>query len=227
MTLTSTLNFDAIAEAAAVTVSAPWDVSGVAPTGAAAAAVHGARGARWSSTDAYGRILYDFGSNQAGPLVLSWYMQIRTFSSANLYIAYVTDLLTGGTTQGDVRINATTNTISIRNGVTAVATSTATVSLDTIYRFEWRIDATANTQELRVYTGESTTPFITLTGAWSSDTTRLLAVGPYIVAAGGSVDYDTVRIADDWVGPFGTSAPVTAWRVYTSTGWEPVFAHSL
>ena len=228
MTVISVLDFDSIAEGAAVTVSAPWSALGVKSTAVAAASTHGARGARWSSTDAYGRIAYDFGVNQFGPVVLSWYMQVRAFSgSTPLYVASATNLPTGGSVLGHVRINVAAKTVSIRNGVTAIATSTPTLSLNTPYRFEWRLDATLSTQTLRVFAGESATAFIALAGAWSSDETRMLVFGPDIAATGGAVDYDTVRIADDWMGPFGSERPVTAWRTYTASGWKPVFVHDL
>ena len=227
MTVMSTLDFDAIAESATVTVSAPWSTSGVAPTGVAGAAVHGARGARWASTDAYGRIGYDFGSNQSGPVVLSWYMQIRAFSGSSHYIASAHSLVSGGSLLGDVRINTVARTLSIRDGFTAVATSAATISLNRSYRCEWRINVSGTTQELRVYEGESSSPILTLSGAWTSNLNRVLTVGPNTAAAGGAIDYDTVRIADDWTGAFGAEVLVTAWRVRTLTGWEPVFAHSI
>lgn len=148
MAIISTLDFDSFAEAATVAPSAPWSTNGVAPTATSAAAAHGARGARWASTAAAGRVQYDTGADQTGAHVLSWYMYIRDYASVNHYIAGVRSLTTGGTSQGDVRIN-TNHTVSLRNAANvAVATSSAMLAEDTLYRCEWRVHQTAGTQEL-------------------------------------------------------------------------------
>jgi hypothetical protein len=131
-------------------------------------------------------------------------------ATANLYLARIYSLPTGGTAQGDFRVN-TNGTVAIRNGNVAIATSTPTLSAGTVYRAEWRTNVTSTTQELRIYTGESTSPYITLTGAWSTATARTWAFGPADAAATGAIDYDTIKIADDWTGPEVISNPtVTA-----------------
>lgn len=206
MAIISTLDFDSFAEAATVAPSAPWSTNGVAPTATSAAAAHGARGARWASTAAAGRVQYDTGADQTGAHVLSWYMYIRDYASVNHYIAGVRSLTTGGTSQGDVRIN-TNHTVSLRNAANvAVATSSAMLAEDTLYRCEWRVHQTAGTQELRVYEAEATTAYLTISGAWTGTNTRVFSVGPHAAAADGALDYDTVRLADDWTGPFAPAS---------------------
>lgn len=201
MAILATLDFDGLGEAAAISLSAPWATNGVKPVATSAAAVHGDRGARWASTATAGRITYDMGADQTAARVWSWYMTIRDSSPQNCYIAGVLSLVTGGSSQGDIRINPD-HTVSLRNGGTQVALSTRTLSEDTPYRFEWRIHQSAGTQELRVYEGESATLFFTISGGWTGANTRVFYIGPNIAAPDGALDYDTVRLADDWTGPF-------------------------
>lgn len=218
MTVIDTLDFNAASDGA-YSASAPWTIVGAAPTVGAAAAAHGAKGAQWATTGSSGRLQRDSGSNQT-TLVLSFYARVDTFSSVNHYIAACYSLATGGSLQGDVRIN-TGHTVSIRNGSTAVATSSATLSTATWYRFEWKLNAAADTQELRCYVGESSTPLFTLSGAWSSDLTRVVSIGPNVAAAGGVISYDTIRVADDWTGAFAPPPSHTRFR-YDGSTWVPM-----
>jgi hypothetical protein len=207
MTVAAELNFDDQTPGANVTLTAPWSSVGTLPTTVAAAADHGALGARWASTGTSGRLQYDTGSNQT-VLVSSCYFNVRTFSTANQYISSVYSLTSGGAIVADLRVN-TSHTVTIRDSGTSVATSTATINSGFWYRTEWKLDSGANTQTLRFYEGESSTPLFTLTGAYTSDLTRVPAFGPNIAAAGGSVDYDTIKIADDWVGPEAPGVTLT------------------
>lgn len=200
MTVLETLDADALSDGT-FSPSAPWSTNGTAPDVAAGAAIHGAKGIRWASTGAAGRVMYDTGSNQATARVWSFYFEVSTFASAHQYIGAIYSLTTGGAIQADWRINNTTRTVSLRDSTTAIATSAETLSTGVTYRAEWRVSDSAGTQELRIYTGEGTTPTITLSGAFSSSTARVFAFGPTSAAAGGAIDYDTIKYADDWVGP--------------------------
>lgn len=199
MAIISTLDFESFAESANITLSAPWSTNGATAVATSAASAHGNRGARWASTSTAGRIMYDTGANQSAPRVWSWYMYIRAYSSANHYIATALSLTTGGSSQGSVRVDPA-HTVTLRNATpSVVATSTQTLAENTLYRFEWRVHQSGGTQELRVYEGESTTPHLILSGAWTGTDVRVFALGPYIAAADGALDYDAVRLADDWI----------------------------
>lgn len=200
MTVIATLDFNATADGA-LSASAPWATNGVAPVVGAGAALHGAKGIAWASTGTAGRLTYDYGTNQTGLIVLSTYFRVDTLSTANHYINAVYNLASGGSLQGDWRINPADQRVTIRNGGTAVATSSVSLAAATVYRAEWAINPTAGTQELRIYAGEGTTPILTLTGAWSSASTRVWSVGPNVAAAAGAITYDTIRVADTWTGP--------------------------
>lgn len=197
------LLFDSMTDGSPVSLSGNWGLApgGVVPVASSAAAIHGALGCRWASTASYGRIDYTY---PGGPFttarVLSFYFNVRTFSTSNHYIAATQDNHTSAQTQGDWRINLA-RTVSIRNGTTAVKTSTVTLNTGQPYHAQWKIDPVAHTQELRIFDGESSTALMALPGAYSSTTTGIMAFGPYAAAPGGAIDYDTVRIADDWLDP--------------------------
>lgn len=216
MTVLATLNFDDQTEGSAVTVVSPWTLTagGTTPVATAAAAAHGAMGARWSSTSSAGSIYYELGASQTAKRVLSFYFKPNTFSTANQYVGAIFDVSSNN--QADWRIN-TNRTITLRNASVAIATSTATLTAGTWYRCEWSLDPTTSGQELRIYAGESATPLIDLTGTYTSTTARRLTFGPDVAAAGGAIDYDTVRVADDWVGPLAPSFNAVATQARTVT----------
>jgi len=220
MAIISTLDFEDFAESASVSPGAPWSTNGTTAVASAAASAHGVRGARWASTATAGRVQYDAGSDQVAARVLSWYMNIRAYSSTNHYIASVRSLTTGGASQGDVRINPD-RTVTLRNAAqSAVATSSQTLAQNTLYRFEWRVNQGSGIQELRVYQGEATAPHLTISGAWTGANTRVFSFGPHAAAADGALDYDTVRFADDWTGPFAVSSPATNTHYYVTPSRE-------
>lgn len=223
MTVLNELRFDGLSDGN-LTVSSPWSLpaGGVVPTVAAAAATHGAKGCRWASTTAFGRVDYDFATAFTAARVLSFYFNIRTFSTVNQYVGAAENNHTSGTWRGDWRIN-TAKTVTLRNGATAVATSTATLAVNTVYRAEWKMNPANATQELRIYAGESATPLIDLNGAWSATDVQVFSFGPYVAASGGAIDYDTIKVADDWVGadaPPVVLTPVLRRYRYNGTFWE-------
>ena len=208
MTVVDSLDFDAGTEGAAVSVSGSWSKIGSSSTTyAAAAAAHGAMGCRFSNTGTSGRFQYDYGSPQTGVLVLSLYVTPRTNASAHQYVALAISAPSGGSNRGDVRINNTSRTVSIRNVSSAVATSSTALAVGTTYRLEWHLDHGASTQTLRIYVGDATTATEEISGAYSAADTRVLAFGPYAAASGGATDYDSVQVADDWTGPYDAGTP--------------------
>jgi len=222
MTAIAEQDFDDLTDGTTYAPSSPWFVAGAAPTVSTAAAIHGANGLRWTSTATAGRVDYDFGSAWTTAEVLSFYFNVQTFSSANHYIACTQAVHTSGSPLSDWRIN-TAHTVTLRDNFSAVSTSSATLSAATDYRAEWKVDQSAATQELRIYEGEADTPIFTLSGAFSGTTTQTFTIGPYTAAAGGAIDYDTVKIADDWTGPENPPAsltPVLRRYRYNGTAWE-------
>lgn len=220
MAIDTTVTFDGQTEGAAVTLPAGWATQSTGPLAAAAAAAHGDRGAQFSSATS-GRIHYDYGSNQsARAIVPTFYFNMSAVPTGNLHIAAIYSATSAGTIQGDLRI-ISGGAAQIRNGSTAVANSGATtLAANTWYRVEWRTKAgTSSGQELRVYLGEAASPLITLTGAWSAAAARAVYVGPYVALAGGpTVRYDTIRLADDFVGAFAPPAVTRRWHRKTSGG---------
>ncbi len=210
MTVDSTLDFNAVSEGATVPTTGSWTTNGTAPVALVAATLHGTRGARWASTSSAGRIQYDYGSIQTARAVANtFYFNIRTMSTAAMYLGSILSATTSAVVQADWRVN-TNMTVTLRNNTTpsgtpsliAVQVSSATLSANTWYRCEWKVSQVTGAQELRIYVGENTAPLMTLTGTYSGNATRVAAVGPYTVAAGGAIDVDTLRTATDFTGAF-------------------------
>jgi len=92
---------------------------------------------------------------------------LRGASYARFYVTFAAlpaaNVLIGAyravtTSRAELRINSA-GTVTLRNGTTAVYTSTATLAANTTYRIEW--DAVNGTgQAVRVYVGDSTTALI-------------------------------------------------------------------
>jgi hypothetical protein len=235
MATIATLTFDSgQTNGEEVVLSSPWSKFGNSPIASTAAAMDGSMGCRWSDTSTNGRIMYDSGINQTGPIVFGFKFKINTFSTANHYIGSIYNLTSSGTIQGDWRVNPTSHTVTIRQGTTAVATSDAgagqTISSGTEYWAEWMVDSSSDTQMLRIYEGEETNPSIELAGGWASEQSRVFAFGPHVAATGGAIDYDTITIADDWIRFVDTpvsavatiSDPLVLIDATSSTGNNPI-----
>lgn len=202
MAILSLLDFDSMTAGAAPSgLPSAWTNQGTAEdfTISAAAADHGALGARLSAPTSYRRFVYTMNSTTS-QRVLSAYFNLRTYTN----LLYIGEAVSGINNVANWRVNAN-GTVAIRNGSTAVATSSAVLSTNTWYRSEWMTNAGAATQELRIYAGETTTPLLTLTGALTSSDQTGFYIGLVAASTGSSVDIDTVQIADDWTGPFAAA----------------------
>lgn len=107
--------------------------------------------------------------------VLSVLYASITFSLSTVTgdMVYVIGVLSGvSTSRGAVRIN-TDGTITIRNGVTAVATSATVIQANTLYRFDSAFNLNTSTCEVRIYAGAAvygTTPTEIISGTYNSGT---------------------------------------------------------
>lgn len=202
MTLLSTYNFEGQTDGANAAASSPWEIgTGTTPIVVENdAAVHGSVGGRISAAASYRAIAWVEAQTSAAR-VIDVYIVLKAIS-ANASIIACHD---GATQRGDVRITSS-RTVQLRNGTSAVATSSEVLSLDTVYRFSWWFSSTG--QELRVYEGESSTPLFTLTGAVTNALHTSLRAGLAAASSGFSLDFDTIRIADDWLAPVNPSLPL-------------------
>lgn len=227
MTVLATELFDAGGEGASVTESSPWTLSAAAgytpATYAAAAAMHGTRGARFSSVDHFQFLKWTNGSGMP-VLTASFYFNLRTLPGAILFLCQINDAANAKLC--DFRVNAASggaSTVTIRNVNTAVATSSQTIVANTYYRVEYTVTAASSSQELKLFTGESTSTLIDLTGATNGNQPMLADIG--VVAAsssGGAFDLDTVRIADAAnLGPYVSVQPYKA-KYKTGGGTQQV-----
>lgn len=212
MTTLASLDFDALPSESVLFPTAPWSVSGSAPSVTTAAAHHGTQGIRWATTGASARLMYDTGAAFAAVRVLSFYFRFGTLPAENSFLASVLDG-TAGLPQAELRFLVASGGVQMRNGGSAAGGTSPALSAGTTYRVEWRLDPEANQQSLRIYVGNSTTVFHEGIGAaLTSDTSRVFSVGPRTGAAGGTnLDVDSIVIADDWTGPYvGTPLDVSA-----------------
>ena len=207
MAILATQNFDALSESQTINTAAlggaPWSVYAAVtnPVAQASAASHGARGAYIEPATGAARVQWEEAQSSA-TRVLSWYFRLLVDGAA---ITYLGSLADGATTRADWRINAD-RTVTLRNAGTATGgASPEVLAINTWYRVEWRTSTSG--QELRIYEGEAETPYITRTGALTSNVHTLLSCGILASPNGHSLQIDTMRIADDWTGPFAPPDP--------------------
>ena len=182
--------------------SRPWYTQGGATvmTAATAAAAHGTLGGRITSATSYRYLGYFETALTTDTRVYDAYFNIREMGAAVAYLMAVRGDDDGIHVRADVRIN-TNLTVSIRNGNSAVATSATALALNTTYRFAYKV-VSGQTQELRVYAGEATTPLFVLTGAVTGTALIVGWFGTTTTSTGLSVDVDTARVAEDWLAPY-------------------------
>ena len=201
MAILATQSFDGLSESETINTAAlgaPWSVfaANTNPVAQASAANHGARGAYIAPASGAVRVQWEEAQSSA-TRVLSWYFRLLVDGGANTYFSSLSDGVTG---RGDWRINAD-RTVTLRNaGVATGGASPEVLAMNTWYRAEWMTSTSG--QELRIYEGESETPYITRTGALTSNLHTLISCGIVATPNGHSIEVDTMRIADDWTGPF-------------------------
>lgn len=152
--------------------------------------------------------------------VFRWDLKLISLPSANTVHmqAWQGDLVTG-LELGEVRVNSD-GKVAIRDFQTVVATSTASLSLNTLYVLEWKINLNTDVQTLRVYNTtavNSVTPIIEITGAitttvpasnGTATNVEMIQLGKMFASTGFIHRVDGYKRASDWVAT--SSAAVTA-----------------
>lgn len=197
----------------------PWVVVATGPiTAKAAAAAHGGRGLQMHTMTSPGEVSWapDGDNETTATHVGSMYFRIDAQLTANVYVMG----LLGDASRADWRISSD-HKVTIRNGYTATGGESAeSLELDTWYRAEWKVQTSG--QELRIFEGESTEPYIAITGALGNNAHSRIQIGVLSSPSGSSFSFDTFRVGDDWVGPYGTpTAPID-----TPTGFTFVASNS-
>lgn len=136
---------------------------------------------------------------------------------------YVMGCNSGGTIRAQNRINAD-RTITVRNGTTAVFTSTTVLATNTWYRLERHIDLSAGTQETKIFLGHDATELETSgsVAAPSGVTADRVAYGNLTAVTGTTVWVDDVTSnngagGDGFPGPSLVITPVAASDSATQT----------
>lgn len=131
------------------------------------------------------------------------YLSSNPGGNTQVYSVY-----SSGTQRGDLRITSA-GKIQIRNGTTAVHTTTASLTLNAWNRVEWRVDNTNSQQQVRLYLGAncdgSTADEDTGNRTYNTGTFDRHIAGTH--ASGTLTYYIDDDAADDatWVGPAITS----------------------
>lgn len=222
MTVLATCTFDDLTPGSlvkAATLPAGWTTvdSTNAATATATNPIHGTGSVAIGATTSVVRLEHRQARTN-GPRVLSWYIRADNHPA----ITYLAACRDAGTVRADVRWDAA-GTITLRNGFAAAGTSTETLTTGVVYRVEWLLAASG--QELRAYEGEATSPVLAVTAPLSNSSLDELTCG--LTASPGEhiLTLDTVRVADDWVGPFSPGPPVpdiaSRYR-YDGTAWVPL-----
>lgn len=208
MTIIASMDFEDQTAGSPVTVTSPWSIGGTAPVATTAAAVHGNLGASVEG-DAFGVVICG-GLTAGTTTVADFYITPRANSTTSL----IGQKRASGVTAAQLRW-AGSGILSLRDKFTVTATSTVALAIDTTYRLAWRTGS--GTQELRIYEGESATPLETISGTLTNGAITDVQIGTVTSATGTLLDLDTIRIADDWLGPV---APVveTHTHFYVSDG---------
>lgn len=215
MTILSTLIFNTQTEGQSFigSMTSPWSnvtQSGETPaTYTTVAAEHSTRGIQFTDVSHYQNALYTNPLGGITSMCNSFYFKVTTLPGAVLYIGEIYD--TTNTRIAYLRLNAASGgacTMSVTNGSTVTGgATTGTVVANTWYRVEHLVNGTV--QEFKVFLGDSTTPIsgMDITGVANGNSCQYAAFGVMAAStAGGAIDFDYVRVADTWTGPFGNVA---------------------
>lgn len=116
--------------------------------------------------------------------------------------AFLSTCLSGATLRAGMRIN-TDRTITLRNNVTAVATSTTALPTGAYWRVDWLIDNANSTQTAHIFIGSNvhgTTPDETISGTYNQGTFDTWRVGHTIGVTSWTLRIDEAEF-DDAVAP--------------------------
>lgn len=209
MAILATQDFDSLSESQTINTAAlggaPWAVvaPGTAPTAQGSSAAHGTRGAYIAPAASPTRIEWHDASATTATRVNSFYFRLLVDGGALTYLGSLSE--GPSTTRADWRINAD-RTVTLRNAGTATGgASPEALAMNTWYRAEWM--TSTGGQELRIYEGENTTPYITRSGTLTNNSHDRTSCGILATPNGHSLDIDTVRIADDWLTPYAPPGP--------------------
>jgi hypothetical protein len=153
-----------------------------------------------------------------GAGVFRWLVKLTGYPSVTaLHSHLFQGNTTTGTRLGELQIT-TLGEVRIRDFQTAVATSTQTLALNTVYAIEWKADLPNNSQTVRVYNTTATTgvtPYIEITGTLTLANTAAngaatlieqIQIGQMTTSTGMTHFIDGYQRADDWIATAGTSS---------------------
>lgn len=178
-------------------------------------ALHGNMGAVTTS----GSLARNYPSGRHHTQVVSLYIYIQRWEGSFIVpqatIARAT--MSNRFTAGSWRINSDLSVSVLNGNGTNASTSVAKLDKETWYRAEWMVNDQSLYQTLRVFEPESNIPFINIS-AQANGGIDILAVGSINPSATVGLSFDTITLAEDWVGPQFTPK----WFLHSPTGGTPL-----
>lgn len=204
--------------------SADWQAMGGGTGQALVSAsgfIAGMRVAAWEGTTGFGGFQTSW-TNQTGVYASFYWGGVLNSGTGNVYIGKISPA-TDSAPGAELRVS--TGKFQLRNGTSAVATSTMNAVLDgRAYRLNWRVNQTGTTQFLDIYTGANlggTTPDETISGAYTQGNVGRLMLGSPANPNGtdSSMKYGYIGLQNS---AFQDPYPVSGVQLDTPTGF--VFA---
>lgn len=193
-----TYTFDSDTDGISIAPSSPWSLGGSSTVfqASAAAAVHGALGGR-IERGASARWLQYTEATAIQTRVIDCYFRLRAVTGQFYMMQLSWDNAGVSTNRADWRVNAD-RTVSMRDAQNAVASSGEDqLQTHTLYRASWKISPAG--QRLRIANMADGEVVMDISGSLGNASSYRYQVGIMGGVAGTIVEYDTIRIGDDWI----------------------------
>lgn len=186
-----------------------FNPTGTKPTIATAQFVSGTRSMRINPSGSAQMYAYYTSPSLTSVRYMRAYVRLAQLPSAPLFFMAAQ---AAAVTRADFRI-LDDGRVQIRNNFTQVWTSTTTLSVNTWYRVEWRINNTTSLQECNVYLGHNTSPVSGMASgnrSYNMGTFDDFKVGSTTSIAGVDLWVDDVAADNaNWVGPSFVADPLS------------------
>ena len=197
-TTLGTYTFESDTDGALIVPSSPWSLGGSTTLfqGSTAAAVHGVMGGK-IERGSNARWLQYTESTAVHTRVVDFYFRLIAITGSYYMCQLSWDNGGVATNRADWRVNAD-RTITMRDAQIAVASSGEDqLQTYTLYRASWKISPAG--QRLRIIRMSDNELAMDISGSLANASSYRYQVGIMGGTAGTIVEYDTIRIGDDWI----------------------------
>lgn len=192
--------FESDVNGSSISPSSPWSLGGSVTifTASSAATIHGSMGGRIERLSGARWLAYTE-TTGIRTRVVDCYFRLREVTGAFYLMQLSWDNAGVATNRADVRINAD-RTVSIRDALNAVGSSGEDQLVPyEVYRASWHLSPAG--QRLRIVRMSDNQLVMDITGSLANASAYRYQIGMMGGTVGTIVDYDTIRIGDDWI-PF-------------------------